>query len=75
MWRVRAVDSETIPLAWADVRQIPMPAESGDLGEYDSGLIPIVIEETQLDLLGDFGENGKIGSSAVKLGAEWIALT
>ena len=75
MWRVRAVDSETIPLAWADVRQIPMPAESGDLGESDSDLTPIVIEEAQIDLLGDLGENGKIGSSAVKLGAEWIALT
>ena len=75
MWRVRAVDSETITLAWADVWQIPMPAESGDLGESDSGLIPIVVEETQIDLFGDLGENGKIGSSAVKLGAEWIVLT
>ena len=52
-----------------------MPSEPGDLGESDPGLIPIVIEETQLDLHGDLGENGKIGSSAVKLGAEWIALT
>ena len=52
-----------------------MPAESGNLWESDSGLISIVIEETQLDLLSDLREHGKIGSRAVKLGAEWIALT
>ena len=53
------MDSETIPLAWADVRQIPMPSEPGDLGESDPGLIPIVIEETQLDLLCDLGRKRK----------------
>ena len=55
----------------ADVRHIPMPAEAGDLRKCDSGLTPIVIEKTQLDLLGDLGEHGEIGSSAAKLCAKW----
>ena len=72
---VRAVDSEAISLACADVWQIPMPAESRDLREFDSGLVSIIVKETQFDSLRDLGEDREIGPGTVKLCAEWVALT
>ena len=69
------MDSEAISLACADVWQIPIPAESRDLREFDSGLVSIIVKETQFDSFRDLGEDREIGPGTVKLGAEWVALT
>ena len=68
------MDSKAISLAWAEVWDVPIPAISGDLGEVDSGLRPIVVKETQFDSFSDLGEYRKVGRSTVKLGAERVAL-
>src|SRR5262249_23582830 len=44
-----AVDAVAVSMPGPDPRQIPVPAEGGDFGEVDAGLVPPVIEEAELD--------------------------
>ena len=49
-----------------------MPAEGVDLLERDPLLAAVVVEEAELDPLGDLGEEREVGPGAVVGGAERV---
>ena len=60
--RVRAVHAIPIVLARADARQVTVPDETVHLGELNPRLPAVTrTEQAQLDPLGHFREQGKIG--------------
>ncbi len=67
-----AVDAKSVALARGDVRQIGVPDVSVDLVEGDPRLAAVVVDQAQLDLLGDLGEQREVGARAVIGGAERI---
>src|SRR5207245_3307480 len=70
---VWAVHAEAVPLAGSDAGRVSVPGEAGDLRQVDAGLFSSVVEETQLDLFGELGEEGEVGAGAVERGAERIS--
>src|SRR4051812_38434504 len=61
---------EAISLAGADPTQIPVPAEGGAFRQVDVDLLAVVVEEAQLDTLGDLGKQREVGALAVPRRAE-----
>ena len=57
---VRPVDAVGVPLARPDVRQVAMPVEGGPLGQRESRLDVVGVEETELDSLGMLGEEREV---------------
>ena len=66
----RSMHPEAVPLPRFDVRQIPMPAKSRPFGQFDTRFRSAVVEEAQLDALGDFRKYREVGSDSVEGGAE-----
>ena len=64
------VHSKPIALSRADGRQIGVPHVSVDLVEADSGLVPVAVNQAQLDLFGDLREQCEVGAAAVESGAQ-----
>jgi hypothetical protein len=52
-----AVHAESVALAGADAAQVAVPAERGPLLEVETGLTALLIEEAQLDAVGDLRED------------------
>ena len=69
---VGTVDPEAVPLARPDVRQVAVPDEAGDLGQGDAGLAAELVEQAQLDPLGDLREQAEVGTHPVPGGAERV---
>jgi hypothetical protein len=56
----RAVNPVSIPLAWDDAGQVPVPDEPVHLTQGEPALGSVVVEQAQLDPLGDLREEGEI---------------
>ena len=69
---VRAVHAVAVALAGLDAGQVAVPDEAVDLGQLDAGLGALVVDEAQLDPLGDLGEEGEVDAGAVVRGAERV---
>src|SRR6185503_18096167 len=67
---VRAMDAVGVALAGADPGQVAMPVEDGVLGDVDTHLAALVVEEAELDALGVFGEEREVRAAAVPDRAE-----
>ena len=59
-WPVRrvvgAVHAVAVALAGLDAGQVGVPDEAVDLGQLDAGLGAVVVDQAELDPLGDLGE-------------------
>ena len=67
MWPVHTV---AVALPGADAGQEAVPDVSVRLGHVEPALaVGVLIEQAQLDALGDFGEQAEVGSDAVVGGA------
>ena len=66
----RAVHPEPVALPGRDGRQVAMPDVAVDFVESDGGFDAVVGDQAQLDLLGDFGEQRKVGAGTVVGGPE-----
>ena len=62
---IRAVDAVAVALPGADRRQVPVPDEAVDLGQLDARLGTRLIEQAQLNPLGDLGEQGEVRPPSV----------
>jgi len=56
-----------VELAWLHIRQETVPAVAGDFAQIDAGFIAVVIEQAELDTLGDFREQREVGAIAAKV--------
>ena len=72
MWPVHTV---AVALPGADAGQEAVPDVSVRLGHVEPALaVGVLIEQAQLDALGDFGEQAEVGSDAVVGRAQRIRL-
>ena len=71
----RPVYAVAVALARHHARKVGVPAEGVDLVQPYPGLGAVVVEQAQLDSLGDLGEEGEVGARAVVAGAERIGTT
>ena len=69
---VFARDAIAIALPWLHLREVGVPDVGIDLEQFDPGLDTVVIEQAQLDLLGDLTEQCEVGAAAVEGRAEGI---
>ena len=69
------MDAEAVALARADVGQVAVPAEGGDLGQLDPGLLARLVEQAELDPLGHLGEEREVGPGAVVGRAQGIGMS
>ena len=67
-------DAVAVALAGADVRQVAVPDEGVDLAQRGTrvSVRRVVVEQAQLDRLGDLAEQREVGAGAVVGGAERI---
>ena len=72
---VGAVDTVSVPLTGLDARQIVMPDIRVLLGHLDAGFAVLIIEQAQLNLVGDLRVDGEIHAGPVVMGAERIHRT
>ena len=71
----RAVDPIAVALAWADVREVRVPAVAVDLAHLDADLgqaLLGVLEQAQLDAFGDAAEQREVGARPVVVRAEGV---
>ncbi len=73
---VGAVDPIPVSLAGADARQEAVVDEGVGFLQLDPGLGVVLVEQAQLDLLGNLGEDREIGAGAIvggteRIGAAW----
>ena len=73
--RPRPMHPVAIALPGRHRRQIGVPAESVDLLQADPPLATVVVEQAELDSLGDLGEQREIRARAVVGGAQRIRAT
>lgn len=66
------MDTEPVALTSLNVREIRVPAEPIHLAETDTCFIAVIVEETELDVLGDFGEDREVRSRPVEGRSERI---
>src|SRR5690606_35396586 len=71
----RAVHAEAVALAGADARQVAVPAVRRALAKLEAALAAVVVEQAQLDLVGDRREQREVGAGAVVVGAERARLS
>ena len=64
-----------IALAGRQPGDVAMPDEAGRLRQAQARLRVVLVEEAQLDGLGDLGEQAEIDAGAVERGAQGIWLT
>jgi hypothetical protein len=69
---VGAVDAVAVLLAGHHAGHVAVVDEPVHLGEPDPGLGAVVVEQAELDLLGDLGEQREVGPRAVVRGSEGI---
>jgi len=62
---VLAVHPVAVALAGLHLRQVAVPDEGVDLGQLETGLVPVVVEEAQFDLVSGFAEHSEVGSVSV----------
>ncbi len=72
---VGAVDAVAVALAGLQVGQVAVPHERVDLEHRDPGLLARVVEEAQLDLLGDLAEDREVGADPVERRAQRVGAT
>jgi hypothetical protein len=72
---VGAVDAEAVALAGVDPGQEGVPDVAVHLGEADALLVALVVEEAELDLLGDLAEDREVGARAVVRCPEGVGAT
>ncbi len=63
--RPAAVDAVRVVLPRADARHVPVPVERGPLEQLDALLLPVVVEEAELDALCVLGEEREVRAVAV----------
>src|SRR5690606_22069440 len=71
---VRPVHAVAVARAGALAGQVDVPDVRVDLLDVDAGLGAVVVEEAELDALGDLGEEGEVGPRAVVRGAERVGV-
>src|SRR5688500_3775066 len=69
-----SMNAEAVTLTRNNVRQVAVPAKTRCLGKVATCLIPLFIEQTELDSFGYLGENRKISTGAVIRRAERIII-
>ena len=69
---VRAVDPIPVTLPWSDAGQVRVPGKGVDLFERQPVLRALLVEEAQLDLLGDLAEQGEVRAIAVERRAKGV---
>ena len=69
---VGASHAESVALPGAHSWQIAMPHACVDFSQLDFGLVGGVVDEAQVDALGNGRKNGKIRPGAVVRGSEWV---
>ena len=70
--RPRPMHTEPVALTSLNVREIRVPAETIHLAQTDTCFIPLIVEETELDVLGDFREDREVRSRPVEDRSERI---
>ena len=68
----RSVDAVAVALPGFDVGHVRMPDVAVDLGERDTLLVAVGVEQAQLDAFGDLGEDREVGADAVVGRAEGV---
>ena len=71
---VGPVHAEAVALAGLHVGHVAVPHETVDLGQVDAGLDEVVVDEAELDALGDLGEDGEVHTRSVVGGSEGVGL-
>ena len=66
---------EAVALPDAHPGQVGVPAEGVDLGQRHALLGAVVVEQAQLDAVGDLGEQREVGAGAVVGGPERVGAT
>src|SRR6185437_12159565 len=69
---VRAVHPVAVPLAGADPGQVAVPDQPVALRKVDPLLLPVLVEQAQLDAVGDLGEDGEVGATPVELRSQRV---
>ena len=69
---VRAVHAVAVPLAGHDPGQVAVPDQRLAFRQVDPGLLAVVVEQAQLDPVGDLREQREVGAAAVVGGAERV---
>ena len=69
-----SVNAESIPLSGLDPGEIAVPHEAVRLREIESGLASGLVEEAELESLGDFREDCEIGAAPVPGRTERISI-
>jgi hypothetical protein len=69
---VRPVHAVAVPLARRDARQVAVPDERVDLAQVVARLRTRVVEQAELDPLGDLGEQREVRAGPVVGGAERV---
>ena len=62
---VRAVHPVAVALAGLHLRQVGVPDERVDLEQLDARLAAVVVEQAELDALGDLAEEREVRAGAV----------
>jgi hypothetical protein len=68
------VHAVSIALTGPDTRQVPVPAVAGHLGQLDALLAAILVEEAEVDPLGDLAEHAEVRAATVVGRAEPVRL-
>src|SRR5439155_4250567 len=58
-----------------DLREIPMPEETGHLRQIDAALNPLLVEEAKLHAGGHFGKDGEVRAGSVVRRAQRIRIS
>ena len=72
---VGAVDAVGVALAGHDAGQVAVPDVRVDLFERDAGFGAVRVNEAQLDLFRDIGEQGEVGAGTVVRGAQGVGVS
>ena len=67
-----AVDAVAVALTGLHGRQVAVPDQGVDLGHLDPGLRAVLVEEAQLDPLGDLAEEREVGPAPVERRAQGV---
>src|SRR5699024_3540790 len=73
-WVVRSVYPETVPLTGTHPGDVDVPHEPIDLGDLHVLGVAGVVDEAQLDALGDAGVHREVGAATGEGGTEGIGV-
>ncbi|CAM5702039.1 hypothetical protein STENM36S_01127 [Streptomyces tendae] len=70
----RAVDPVAVALPRADAGQVAVPDEAVNVGQRDAAVAAVVVDEHEVDPLGDLAEQGEVGALSVVHGPQGVGV-